>query len=334
MDCLACLEPVPSDGRFLTCMECNSSYHLGTCAGISDNTFKSMGSGKREKWQCKTCRHKDARSHSVCSAEASQATSGGSTALDEVNKKLDMLLSIKASVEKLLPLPAKVDELLSLKPAMAELKVQVNELQASVDFCSSQYDTVLQTVTNNEARIEQLGGELAATKEVVLEQSNTIHQLQSDLNDMQTLLCKSTLEINGIPSSQIENLGLVVNNLAERLDLPPLQQADVSELCRLPSKKGVTAPILVIFASIDVRDRWMACRSRLRALPSPDALSKVFFNERLSRVGRELFWKARVKGKANNYKFVWVKYGKIYAKKSENMDTIRINSVQDLEKIC
>lgn len=51
-----------------------------------------------------------------------------------MNNKLDILWSIKESVDKLIPLPAKVQEPLALKPAMAELTGQVNELQASVDF--------------------------------------------------------------------------------------------------------------------------------------------------------------------------------------------------------
>lgn len=332
MDCIVCLEAVPADGKYITCVECSNSYHLGACAGISDSTFKSMGQ-KRFNWQCKTCRRKDSRSGLASSLEDSQLPTCCSATLDEVNNKLDMLLSIKTSVDRLLPLPAKVDELLSLKPALEELKGQVGDLQASVEFCSGQYDTLLDMVKGNEERTGNLESELANVKGIVGEQSHTITQLQSDLSDMQTFVNKSTLEIYGVPYGQNEDLCLLLINIATKLELPVPQQSDFNELSRLPSKRGTAAPILVTFASCDVRERWMSYRSRLRKLPKSDALSSVFFNEHLTRVCRELFWKARVRGKDMGFKFVWVKSGKIYAKKAEGMDIVRVTNVQDLEKI-
>lgn len=334
MDCLVCSKALPPDGKCLTCVECEYSYHLGPCAGVAENTFKTMGPAKRDTWRCKTCRHKDSRLGHGYSQEDSQGAVGGSTTLDEVNRKLDMLLSIKSSVDTLLPLPAKVEELMALKPVMEDLRVQVGELRASVEFCSAQYDAVLESIKSNDEKTGRLEGELVAVKSIVAEQSHTIQQLQNDLSDMQMLANRTTMEIHGMPDSQNENLGLLLNHIATSLGLPPLQQSDVTELCRLPSRKGATAPILVRFASSCVRDRWMNHRNRLREFPPTDVLSGVFFNEHLSRVCRELFWKARVKGKTLHYKFVWVKSGKIYAKKAENMDIVRINSVQDLEKLC
>ncbi|CAN7950286.1 unnamed protein product, partial [Ixodes hexagonus] len=283
---------------------------LGPCAGVSDSTFKSMGATKRVNWQCKTCRRKDSRSGLASSLEDSQLPTCCSATLDEVNSKLDMLLSIKTSVDKLLPLPAKVDDLLSLKPALEELKGQVGDLQASVDFCSGQYDTLLDMVKGNEERTGNLESELASVKGIVGEQSYTITQLQSDLSDMQSFVNKLTLKIHGVPCGQNEDLFLLLNNTATTIALPVPQQSDLNELRRLPSKRGTAAPIPITFASCDVREKWMSCRSRLRKLPKSDALSSVFFNEHLSRVCRELFWKARVREKEMGYKFVWVRSGK------------------------
>ncbi|CAN8003405.1 unnamed protein product [Ixodes pacificus] len=188
-----------------------------------------------------------------------------------------MLLSIKTSVDKLLPLPAKVDDLLSLKPALEEHKGQVGDLQASVEFCSGQYDTLLDMVKSNEERTGNLESELANVKGIVGEQSHTITQLQSDRSDVQTFVNKSTLEIHGVPYVQNEDLCLLLINIATKFELPVHQQSNFNELCRLPSKRGTAAPILVTFASCDVRERWMSCRSRLRKLPKSDVLSSVFF---------------------------------------------------------
>ncbi|KAG0423671.1 hypothetical protein HPB47_000559, partial [Ixodes persulcatus] len=55
--CLVCLQSMPDDGRFLTCSECSFPYHIGnTCSGVAQATFSRMGSKKRRKWRCRTCR--------------------------------------------------------------------------------------------------------------------------------------------------------------------------------------------------------------------------------------------------------------------------------------
>ncbi|CAN7981594.1 unnamed protein product [Ixodes pacificus] len=182
-------------------------------------------------------------------------------------------------------------------------------------------------VKGNEERTGNLKSVLANLKGIVGEQSHTITQLQSDLSDMQTFVNKSTLEIHGVPYGQIEDLCVLLINIVTKLELPVPHQSDFNELCRLLSKTGTDSPILVTFALCDVRG------SRLRKLPKSDALSTVFFNEHLSTVCGELFWKARVRGKEMGYKFVWVVSGKIYAKKVESTDVVRVTNVQDLEKI-
>ncbi|KAG0416723.1 hypothetical protein HPB47_006169 [Ixodes persulcatus] len=130
-------------------------------------------------------------------------------------------------------------------------------------------------------------------KRVVDEQSRTMQQLQSDLNDVQQFTSRSSLEIQGVLSSKNENLAQIVNDLAAKLELPALQQGDVNELCRLPPKSSPSAPILIRFTLIDARERWMSRRNKLRELPRSDAFSKVFLNEHLSRANKELFWRAR-----------------------------------------
>lgn len=65
MECIKCNQPLPSDGRFLTCVYCRNGYHLGKpCSGVSDTTFMAMGAARRESWRCPTCRTGELRSGS------------------------------------------------------------------------------------------------------------------------------------------------------------------------------------------------------------------------------------------------------------------------------
>lgn len=59
----------------------------------------------------------------------------------------------------------------------------------------------------------------------------------------------------------------------------------------------------------------------------------VYVSEHLSPTYKSLHAAARLKAKEKSYKFVWVRYGKIFVCKSENSGSILIKDEQCLEKI-
>ncbi|KAM7287737.1 uncharacterized protein ISCGN_031428 [Ixodes scapularis] len=244
-DCSVCLKPVPSDGKFMTCGACKSLYHLGSCAGIKESTFGAMGQERREKWRCRSCRSADSSSTQGSVSEEPQGICASEELLSAVNTKLDLLVSLKANVDTLLTLPSKVDELLTLKPAVQCLQERVKTLQQSIDDLSLKYDSVLAKATENEKNTEALQVRLAEVCSVVDEQSRTIQRLQGDLNHLEQRSRSTNLEIHGLPCHKDENLERIIADLGDKLDLPPLQAADVLAIHRLATKPGLAPPVLI-----------------------------------------------------------------------------------------
>lgn len=333
IDCIVCFKPIPSDGKYMSCTSCTNFYHLGqTCSGVSDGTFIAMGQAKRDKWRCRTCRSGDARSGS---ANATSQGDGDSVAthLAAIDTKLQSLLSLKSSVDSLLSLPAKVDQLLELRPTVELLKETVNEVQKSINFLSGKYDQLLATTTANEKAVSILQAETSSLKQTVSEQASVINSLQTELNEGEQYSRLSNLEIHGMPPTAGEDLNGRVHDLAAKLGLPLPQPGEVLAVHRLPARPGSIPVVLIRFSSIYLRDTWLNARARLRALREGGSLSRIFFNENLTRVNKELFWKARARGREKSYRFVWVKHGKIYAKKLEGAPLVKLNCASDLEKL-
>lgn len=332
LECIACFKPVPNDGRFMKCSECQHVYHLGqSCAGIADSTFTTMGSLKREKWRCRTCRTKECRgSTSINSQEDSSVVLVQLTAL---NEKIDSLMSIKDSVETLLNLPTKVDELMALKPTVERLQSTVEEVQSAISFLSSKYDVLMLTVSANEKKMKELDAESAILRATVSEQSVAIKKLQDEANDAEQYSRQMNMEISGLPVSNNENLSNEVCDLARKLGLNDFHAPDILAIHRLPSRKGAIPVVLVRFASLRIRDRWMDARGKLRSLAGSGTVPRIFLNENLTRANKELFWLARSRGKEKGYKFVWVRGGKIFAKKLEGAPLVRIFCSSDVDKI-
>lgn len=334
-NCSKCHELVTLDGRYLTCASCARSYHLGkSCAGVSASTFKSMSEAKRGQWSCQLCRASVSESVEESLEADSQSDSPSFSAqLAEVNKKIDLLLSLKSSVDSLVQLPAKVDELLSLKSAVHTMEKSVNDVVKSVDFFSKQYDSLLKHVTANDAVIKELKSEVGSLKSSLSVQSDEIQRLRSELNNSEQYSRRSNLEIHGLPCNPNEDLPSMLVDIAEKVGISEFRSSEVDAVHRLPSSRGTIPVVLVRFRAVTTRDRWLSCRTSLGALARERKLPRLFFNENLTQTNSELFWKARSKGKEKQYRYVWVRNANIYAKKTEGAPLVRVNCISDLELI-
>lgn len=345
MDCVKCARALPADGRFLTCVSCRGGYHLGkSCSGVADGTFAGMGVGRRDTWKCSPCRtgavsraldaggnvsvedsaHSDERGEGI----ADNAPFTGQLA--SINATLNQLLSMRTSVDTLLPLPSKVDQLLSLKPVVEELRNTVEGLQATVNSFSLKYDSVLALAMTNEEAVKELKKEVDTVQATMTEQSETIERLKEELNDVQQYSRRSNMELHGLPLAQGEDLIKVISDLAKPLNLPTPQSSDILAIHRLIKKPDSVPIILIRFASVTLKDVWMAARGRLQRLCQSEGKPKLFFNDNLTSANKELFWLARTRGKEKGYRFVWTKNSKIFARKAEGAPAIRVGTKSDL----
>lgn len=115
LECISCFQSISRDGRFTTCSEAKHPYHLDqTCAGITNSTFTTMGSGKREKRRCRTCRSNEPRGR--VSGNSQEDGSGVLVQLSNLNEKINLLTLDKESVPTLVSLPANADKLWRWNP--------------------------------------------------------------------------------------------------------------------------------------------------------------------------------------------------------------------------
>lgn len=331
-DCASCTKKLPSDGRCMTCAECRKSFHLGkSCSGIAETTFQAMGPAKREAWKCKNCRSLSADgSNTTGGSDSGSATpSADLSVAQELGALREQLQAIKDTIGSLLPLRDKVDELLALKPKIDEvlaLKESVTVLDNSVQNLTARVTASEQLSKNLEEQVTELTATLSL-------QSKAISQLRAELNDSEQYSRLSNLELNGLPFTPGENLRAVLSDLAQKLEVTEFDDKDVVAVHRLPARQNKTPTVLIRFASTYIRDTWWAARKKLRPL-SEDTLSPpLYLNENLTQANKDLYWKARSKGKEADYKFVWTRNGKIFARKEEGSPRIRLESIADLEQL-
>lgn len=326
-DCIACHIVLPDDGRFMKCAECEHSYHLGqTCSGIAPNTFTTMGQAKRDAWVCKTCRSNKKRAGTQPQVDLPHAGEAAST------ENL-LLLEIKKSVESLPLLHEKVDSMLLMKAEVVKLTKTVQDLEEAVTVLTKDYHDVTKELKESQKMVKANEAEISALKFKVQEQALELKHIREEQNAAEQYSRNANLEIHGLPAQLNENLHDVLNDLAGKLELPNFSTADIAAVHRLPGKREVIPTVLIRFKSVSTKELWSEARKKLRPLHDSGSLPKLFFNDNLTKMNRDLFWSARTAAKAKGYKFAWVKSGKIYVKKDEKASLIRVNRQEDVEKI-
>ncbi|CAN7981385.1 unnamed protein product, partial [Ixodes pacificus] len=294
--CLSCLKSIPADSPSLKCVECNNSYHVGKCAGLTKTLLKTLTREDLGAWQCATCKIHEARQTTPAardSQEASQFSVVGAT-LEEPNAS-DLMKHILAMSTKL-----------------TEVLTRINSIEKYIDEQSDKQDAVIVKLTSQEKTVE--GTE------------HSLEELKTAVDAAEQYSRRKNVEIHGIPKKDNENLMETIQQLSAKLQLPAPSHDSIEAVHRLSRREGKIPPIIVRFKERAVRDLWI---SKRRAL----AKERVFINENLTKLLRQLLWKTKSCAKVKGYKFVWITNGKILVREKENVAAIHAEKEQDLSKL-
>lgn len=228
-------------------------------------------------------------------------------------------------------------ELRSLRDDIHVFRAELAHAKSSITRCTERLDSL-------ESKIEDL--ETRAQKNPDLE--STVVQLQKDLNDRDQELLASDLEISNLPEKPGENLMHLTLLIATKLSVK-LDERDVISASRAGVRRvradSAGAPaqlrprvVVVRLARPDLRDDMLrAARVRRGAttadLGVSDEQRKFYINERLTKLNRRLFHKAREAGKECNWKYVWTKRGRTFVRREQGSPAVQIGCEDDITKL-
>lgn len=309
--CISCNELLPEDGSFAKCAECDDCYHFDSCSDAS----KGKGEGSKKTWKCESCSTSKTRSGK---SRTKRDADVGKT-LQEINKKLSELMTVKENVDSLMTMKEKVDTLMTVKTT-------VDSIESSVQMMSDNYDEVLKEMKQQSKDIADL--KRRVVKIETDNDSQEVQKLKQEVNRLEQYNRRHNLEIHGLPRSDNEDLLCNINGLAKHLKLQELSEGDVDGIHRLPAKDGKIPAVLVRFVSRMTRDHWLKQRGYLR-----ETKSDVRLFDNLTAQNKRLLWMMRSKAEEKHYQFAWQKDGRMYVRKKQGERAIKIECEQDLDMI-
>ncbi|KAI5630985.1 hypothetical protein NE865_16302 [Phthorimaea operculella] len=220
------------------------------------------------------------------------------------------------------------DDLDVIKSELKQVNENHEKLASDQNVLVKRTDVIESNVSTNTAEVSNL--------------KSQISNLQSDLNSVLQRDRLQNLEISGIPDKSKENLTSYMINIGKFIGVE-VTANDIEYITRAqPRTKNPNRPktIIVKLKSRLLKDTIIsATRKSQKILTSDIGITttgepaQIFINEHLTPSNKLLYLQARKKKKLAHFEFVWVRDGKIFARKNETSPVIPIRSSTDLEKM-
>lgn len=348
----------------MECVSCNDTYDL-LCANISEKQSLRV-----EAWICDPCKVKKPRNDNTntpvrgtkssnrtddasyeqaqgptskdsdsCLSQLQQDKPGGVsiTALDEswiAAIKEQIIGAVKMELPSVLSSVIKIE----LQPVKNDMQI-VKDLQRTVVSISKKQEDMQKTMN-------VFAEENAQLKAENQELRSTMSDLSDRMNNMEQHVRENNLEIHGIPENRAENVRNVIQQCAKVVKYD-LKSEDVILCTRVAKQNRVSKlprTIIVKFKSMGCRDGFYSAVHRYNKSHPKEKLNTsllgyagekipVYVSEHLSPQNKTLHAAARMKAKAASFKFVWVRNGRIFARKDPTSQYIHVKNTSSLDLI-
>lgn len=362
--CAGCTKLLPKK-EYLRCVYCKSAYDL-QCANISSNryyAFYASDKQRKDNWQCPECQSKMPKTGNANTPirSTSPIKSPTQSHYQNVTKRVKhcqfAALEEDEDIASNMELSDKIDDKEIITNSIkAELKLFSDEMRAARVAMGVFRETVAEltaTIKAQNIRIDQLENKVDILERKlnephgcsVSDMEETILKLKKEIQDKDQEMLINDVEIAGFPELKNENASHAVFIVAKKLGVQ-LEDRDLVSAERVGPPRaflaGEKAPrpriLAVRLARRQTRDTLLeAARVRRRLstedMGLPGATSFFFVNERLTRYNRQLFQRAREAASRVNWKYVWTRGGRIFARREHGKERHRIHTDSDIDKV-
>lgn len=331
----------------LICVVCNGKYHF-VCTH-TNQSYDDLSEEYKRNWMCSHCADRSQTESSPSHDNPPESTPCNVT--KKITRNISSPEFADVSQDKLISIVR--EELTSI---LAEFQSSIcAKIDSKNEQLSKQIDEMATAMNFIEHQYEEIKNQFAIKSEIMAQLQSDNLQLKttvSDLNSRLTLMEQhnrnTNVEIHCVPEHRSENLPSMIMQIAH-VTKNKIEESDIhlcTRLAKLNASSTRPRSILVKFSSPRVRDGFLAAviSHNKKAKNNNTKLNTshigiagnnqpIYVQEHLSPTTKALHAEARKKGKEKNYKFIWVKSGRIYMRKTEDSKYVVINSSKALDTL-
>lgn len=224
----------------------------------------------------------------------------------------------------------------NLNDRVSTMELSLNSTKTEMSSAAAQRDVMvsdIDSLKNYEVLLNDLNEKIHCLETQMKESrenTNRREQWERHLN----------LEVTGVRDSDVEPAEALVK-IATHLKVP-LTSSDIEFSYKvatrnIDSTKESIPKLIIKLRSRNIKDRILAAVRERKGISAPVVGLKgngpIYINEHLTPENKFLLKKTKEMAKAKNYKYVWVRYCKIYVRKSDTFPPINIRTIADIDKL-
>ena len=340
LPCDVCKKIVAKDQ--IQCKVCSTAVAHPSCATRGRKGHPQPAT----LWTCGSCR-----------AETSSTGSGADLQAGGVS---DQITALEATL-----LSAMDANSATLAKRMAAVETKLTEVETGVTFLGKQYEALLAQAQEQKAQIVELRKDLEGVHVKLKQRDSTVLELQQRLDQVEQNGLAFNLELHGVPEVPQIPLAATLQDLAAKVGAPPPANT-LADAYRLPSRppkaqgqRPLPGVVVLKFKEASARDAWLKGRNNLlpprlprlgqQAGAAPPTAAEVTASgsgepprhtgpppvrvyEQLTPKYKRLLFIAKKAASEKGFQFVWIRGGKIFARKGENHALLRIFTEEDIVK--
>ncbi|CAK1591609.1 unnamed protein product [Parnassius mnemosyne] len=227
----------------------------------------------------------------------------------------------------------------TLNEEFANIKKEIHAFEETIKFINSQYDAI-----STKVKVLSDDTKIFSTTNAML--TGKVSDLEERLSQMEQSARQSNVEIHCLPEHRQENLVNTIVNIGKVISFPILE-ADIlscNRVQKLNASSKLPRTVVCKLTSKIKRDNFLGAvltynkmnpknKLNTKILGYGDIESPVFINEHLTPSNKALHAATRLRAKEKQYKFVWVRNGKIFVRKNETSPARVITRLEALENL-
>lgn len=231
----------------------------------------------------------------------------------------------------------------TLSNDQSQLRDLFDGFNQAINFFSEKYEELKVAADEKSEKIKLLEAENSFLQE-------SVRNLTRRMNITEQYARSSNVELQCVPENKSENLIKTVLQLGKNIKCD-IEDADISHCTRIAKKNTESdrpRSILVKFNSPRLRDSFLASAIQYNRNNPKERLSTshlgavvnrnqpahpIYVAEHLSADNKILHSAARARARELDYKFVWVRNGRIFIKRSEESERITVDNLDQLNHL-
>lgn len=338
--CIACTQLISVTEK-LNCSQCSSCFHY-SCVNISKENYNKLSQRSKSNWKCPACKipkrggDETPVKNDYDDDQRDSSQNVTVSLLDERLKHLETSISasLTGTMAELLKKQLQ-SEFDSLRTTMQEIP----SLIESVKFLSQQFDDMHKEI----AELRKTSSELRAENQFLRE---SVSELNTRISQIEQHSRENNVELQCLPEFSNENLPNTIQQLIKVVSCP-LVEKDIVSATRVAKTNNQSArPRSVIIKTISpmAKDTLLASCITYNKTHLSDKLSSahlglggakqlIYLSEHLSPGNRALHAQARIFKRENNYKYVWVRNGRVLLRRDDSSKATWVRDTDVLRKL-